>query len=53
MFKKLSVLIAAATLCTNLGMIAPVSATTTTTGETVLVESNFQNCNLGTYTAEN
>ena len=53
MFKKLSVLIAAATLCTNLGMIAPVSATTTATGETVLFESNFQNCNFGTYTAAN
>ena len=52
MFKKLSLILAAATLCANMGIAAPVSAQTATE-ETVLVESNFQNCNLGTYTAAN
>ena len=52
MFKKLSLILAAATLCANMGIAAPVSAQTATE-ETVLVESNFQNCNLGAYTAAN
>jgi len=52
MLKKLSTLLAVATLCTNMGIVAPISAQAATE-ETVIVESNFQNCNLGTYSAEN
>ena len=50
MIKKLAMLLAAVTLCTNLGAITPAFAETE---EVVLIESNFQSCNLGTYTAEN
>lgn len=50
MLKKLSVLLALATLCTNMGIV---SFADTDTEETVLIESNFQSCNLGTYTKEN
>jgi len=52
MFKKLSMILAAATLCTNMGIVAPVSAQAATE-DVLLIESNFQNCNLGTYSAEN
>ena len=52
MLKKLSLILAAVTLCANMGIVAPVSAQTATE-EKVLIESNFQNCNLGTYTKEN
>lgn len=52
MLKKLSILLAAVTLLTNMGITAPVSASNETE-ETVLFESNFQNCNPGIYTAEN
>lgn len=51
MFKKLSMLLAAVTLCTSVGIVLPTSAQAAS-GE-VIVESNFQNCNLGTYTAAN
>lgn len=51
MFKKLSMLLAAVTLCTSVGIVTPVSVQAAS-GE-VIVESNFQNCNLGTYTAAN
>ena len=52
MFKKLSLLLAAVMLFTSMGIASPVSAQAATE-ENVLVESNFQNCNLGTYSAEN
>jgi hypothetical protein len=52
MLKKLSLILAAVSLCTNLGIVAPVSAQTETE-ETVILESNFQNCNPGIYSAEN
>ena len=52
MFKKLSLILASIILCTNMGMIAPIAAQAETE-ETVLFQSNFQNCNLGAYTEEN
>ena len=52
MLKKLSLLLATVTLCTNIGIVAPVSAQTVSE-EKVLVQSNFENCNFGTYSAEN
>jgi len=50
MVKKLSMLLVAVMLCTNMGIAIPVSADAE---EAVLFESNFQNCNLGTYSEEN
>ena len=51
MLKKLSLILAAATLCANLGIIVPVSASAES--ETVLIETDFASCNIGAYTAEN
>lgn len=52
MLKKLSILLALATLCTSMGVVAPVSAQAAVE-ETVLVETDFQSCKPGTYTAAN